>query len=154
MILAFILAQLDEELALLHQLRAIVAALETPAVLASPLQSQYRSLALPPDVAPRLPEPVPSPVLIVEPPPVSQVRPRQRTSGLHIPRYSKHPTPAPRALTNAIPAGPVMVSAAVLQEQEAKRKLLQEKIAETPALDPEALSRELSQRWGTGTSAA
>lgn len=51
----------------------------------------------------------------------------------------------PTALTAAIPAGPVVVSASALKEA-AEHKLLPAAAPETPDVDPEALLRELSQR--------
>lgn len=138
MILATILGQLDGELARLQQLRAIVAGLGTPLAV---------TLALP------------EPALSPDPKPEQPFRRRGRLSKSAadgpVRRTPKPRTSEARALTNAIPAGPVVVSAAALRQKEAQRSLLTGATSATPALDPdpEGLLRELSQRWGTGASA-
>ena len=138
MIFDVILAQLDGELARLQQLRAIVAGLSKPAA-----------------VAVALPEPYPAPELTPEQPSRRRGRPRKSiAAGPPTRRIPKPRAPETRALTNAIPARPVVVSAAALQEQQAQRKLLPAKVPESPSPDPETLLRELSRRWGTGASAS
>ena len=132
MIFDFILAQLDGELARLERLRAIVAGLGTP-----------------PAVALVLPEPAPEP----EQPSGRRDRPRKDAGAPPQQRLPKPRTPEGRALTNVIPAGPVVVSAAALKEKATQRTLSTQAIPETPEPDPESLLRELSQRWGTGASA-
>lgn len=132
MIFDYILAQLDGELARWQQLRAIVATLETPA-----------------DIAVALSKPALGPLPALTP----ATLPRRRRPGAAGPRshrVSRLWTPEPKALTNVIPAGPVVVSAAALREQATQPKLLPAPVPETP--DPESLLRELSQRWGTGAT--
>ena len=135
MIFAFIISRLDGELARLQQLRVIVAGLARTAPLATVLAELAPALDPKTEQATR-----------------PQVRSRREPAGVPVRRSLKLRTSEPRPLAGAIPVGPVVVSAAALKMQDVQRKVLPETASERSAVDPEALLRELSYRWGTGAS--
>lgn len=144
MLLQQILAQLDIELERLQKLRAVVAGLRRPARRA-------------PKLAPE-PDPVPA-IEPAAPSPVSKEEPHRRVRRWRIsPRPTRTPA-SPKsvravettALTSAIPAGPVIVSATDLARERERRAKVRLAAVAAPAVreevNLEALTRDIAARW-------
>lgn len=143
MLLKQIITQLDTELDRLQKLREIVADLLSPSVPIAPMADLLDTVAA---------SEVPEPALLPEDEPSrigsGRVRGVFRQRGTRV----KRQRPAePSALTSAIPAGPVVVSAQALARERdlrAKAQVPSSKQIEEPTL--EAIGRDLAARWVTG----
>lgn len=145
MLLQWILEQLNAELSRLSELRAIVAELQTSSFSMPALPLQVSSAEDSAEVHPATPELQPS---IEE---EAAIRPEVGPRTHRVPRAKgKQQVPT----VHALPAGPIVVSAAELQKERAQRgsRALPSQVAghSRPEISPESAARLLAARWLAG----
>ena len=150
MLLQHIVQQLDAELDRLHSLRKLVVTLQRSPVAVRNLDQQIHDAVAP------APEAAPVRELVQKPrhrgrprkpePPAAKMPSKRRTSA----------PPEPSALTSAIPAGPVVISAAALARERTARQEAAAAAHEAslaPESNPETMVQDLTARWLSGSGA-
>ena len=151
MLLQQIVSQLDAELDRLRNLRAIVAALAKSPVLVKRVSRKLDELLQAKPEARPAPAEMQAPKKALPEKPVVERRKAER------PEKAPKKRAEPVALSRALSAGPVVISAQALAQERERRTMVHaaENKEATPQVtgeNAESLARDLTSRWLTGRS--